>query len=102
MKTGLAALCILSVSTMANAQGYAWYPSYYGGGYYRAPYYGGGLGPSCGYYGCYVQHRYAYQGYRQPVYHYRPPMQHYHYDWSWGGGNRAYLGGRGGGWGGEW
>ena len=24
------------------------------------------------------------------------------YDWSWGGGNRAYLGGRGGGWGGEW
>lgn len=24
------------------------------------------------------------------------------YDWSWGGGNRGYLGGRGGGWGGEW
>jgi hypothetical protein len=61
---------------------------YHGGGYGR------GLGPSCGYYGCYVQYRYAYQGYR--------PAPRYRYDWSWGGGNRGYLGGRGGGWGGEW
>ena len=70
--------------------GYAMYPRQYAPGYYRAPYYGGGLRPSCGYYGCYAQ-RGGYQ-----------PAPRYQYDWSWGGGNRGYLGGRGGGWGGEW
>lgn len=38
---------------------------------------------------------YDYRGYRS----YAPPGG---YDWSWGGGNRAYLGGPAGGWGREW
>ncbi len=85
---------VAGFSHEGNAQryvrnGYATYPNYYGG-YYRAPYYGGGMRQSCGYYGCYAQHQYS------------PPVRRYQYDWSWGGGNRGYLGGRGGGWGGEW
>lgn len=105
----ITALCIL-LPAQASAQYWAWYPNYYGYGYYRAPYYGGGLGPSCGYYGCYVTHRYQYQPhlwYREPVPIRRYQPRHvaapirplYHYDWSWGGGARAYLGDQ---WGGEW
>jgi hypothetical protein len=83
----VAAITLLCASTATQSQEYARY-SYYGGGYGR------GLGPSCGHYGCYVQNRYAYQGYRPA-----PPIRRY--TW-YGGPPRAYLGGRGGGWGGEW
>lgn len=87
------ALLVLS-TVAANAQyynryGYA-YPGrgyYAGGGHYSEHYYhqrSGGYAPR--YYGPSVS-RYAPRG---------------GYDFSWGGGNRAYLGGRGGGWGGEW
>jgi hypothetical protein len=79
-------IALVCASDWAQAQ------AYYRGGYGR------GLGPSCGYYGCYVQHRYAYQAYR-PASRYYAPMRRY--EW-YGGNSRAYLGGRGGGWGGEW
>ena len=87
MKTLLTAVILITSAAAANAQGYARYPSQYGNGYYRAPYYGGGL-PYRGYNGYHMADR--------PVYH--PPVR---YNW-YGGNSRAYLGGRGGGWGGEW
>lgn len=83
-------LFMLLVSTAANAQYYSRYAySYPGRGYY----YSGG----------YREH-YAYN---RPYYAPRPAYRPSYaprggYDFSWGGGNRAYLGGRGGGWGGEW
>lgn len=46
----------------------------------------------------YQPYRYAPRIVAPNPYRYNPPR----YDWSWGGGNRGYLGGRGGGWGGEW
>src|SRR5882672_4282631 len=58
MRILLALLALLCLTQTSAAQHYAWYPSYYGGGYYRAPFYGGGLGPSCGYYGCNAHHSY--------------------------------------------
>jgi hypothetical protein len=79
---------MLCCGSQAQAQRDAYYPSYYGGGYYRGGYYGGGL-PYHGYNG-YRMHD------RAPAY--RPPVR---YNW-YGGNSRAYLGGRGGGWGGEW
>ena len=90
MKTLLTSVILIASTIAANAQGYARYPSQYGppGHTYRAPYYGGGLRQTCGYYGCYAQRQQAY----------RPPTS---YQW-YGGNSRAYLGGRGGGWGGEW
>ena len=96
MKTLLTFVILATSTVVANAQMYARYPSQYGHGYYRAPYYGGGLRQQCAYIGCYAQNRYAQQAYRPA------PRPSYNYDWSWGGGNRGYLGGRGGGWGGEW
>jgi len=90
MKTLLTTVILVTSTIAADAQGYARYPSYYGppGHTYHAPYYGGGIRQTCSYYGCYAQ--------RQQVY--RPPTS---YQWH-GGNSRAYLGGRGGGWGGEW
>lgn len=61
MRTFIAVVCLLALTQVASAQfypdryGYAWYPRQYAEGYYRAPYYGGGLGPSCGYFGCYAR-----------------------------------------------
>ncbi len=93
MKTLLTTVILVTTTVTANAQYYARYPREYGNGYYHAPYYGGGIRQNCAYYGCYAQPRPAY----------RPaPRPFYNYNWSWGGGNRGYLGGRGGGWGGEW
>jgi hypothetical protein len=86
----LAMIALLCVAESAQAQRYAWYPSYYGGGYYRGGYYGGGL-PYRGYNG-YRMHD------RAPAYRAAPVQR---YQW-YGGPPRAYLGGRGGGWGGEW
>jgi hypothetical protein len=88
----LALLIGLVTIQAASAQVWPNYPGrgeFYGGRYtehYRpSPY------APHGYYG-------SYRGYGgSPYYH--PPVR---YDWSWGGGNRGYLGGRGGGWGGEW
>ena len=88
MKTLLTTVILITSTVATSAQGYARYPSQYGHGYYRAPYYGGGIRQNCAYYGCYAQPRPAY----------RPPTS---YQW-YGGNSRAYLGGRGGGWGGEW
>jgi hypothetical protein len=88
----ISAIALLVVGAMvsaAQAQPYAYYRSYYGGGYYRAPYYGAGL-PYRGYNGYHMADR--------PAPAYRPPVR---YRW-YGGPPRAYLGGRGGGWGGEW
>lgn len=92
MRIILSMLALLILLVPASAQRYAWYPSYYGGGYYRAPFYGGGL-PYRGYNGYHMADR---SMYRAPAY--RPPVR---YQW-YGGNSRAYLGGRGGGWGGEW
>jgi hypothetical protein len=64
----LIAFALMAGTMPAVAQGYAWYPSYYGGGYYRAPFYGGGL-PYRGYNGYHMADR--------PMH--RPPV--YHYDW---------------------
>jgi|SRR5882672_3601657 len=94
-----AIFALLCLTQSAGAQyyqryGYAWYPSYYGGGYYRGGYYGGGL-PYRGWNGYHMHDRYFYQSPRPA---YRPPVR---YNW-YGGPPRAYLGGRGGGWGGEW
>jgi hypothetical protein len=89
MRIILAALLLIILPTTASAQRYAWYPSYYGGGYYRGGYYGGGL-PYRGWNGYHMHDR-------MPAY--RPPVQRYRW---YGGPPRAYLGGRGGGWGGEW
>jgi hypothetical protein len=83
MKALTAVFFLLCLTQAASAQ----YWHGYGG--YSRPW------PSCGYYGCYAQRRYAWQAPR-PVY--RPPVR---YQW-YGGPPRAYLGGRGGGWGGEW
>jgi len=90
MKTLLTTVLIITSTIAANAQGYARYPSQYGppGHSYHAPYYGGGL-PYRGYNGYHMADR-------PPAY--RPPVR---YQW-YGGNSRAYLGGRGGGWGGEW
>jgi hypothetical protein len=86
MKIILACICIACSCSVASAQYWQGY-----GGYYRPP-------PSCGYYACYVHQRPVYQpryGYAPP----RPPVRRYQW---YGGPPRAYLGGRGGGWGGEW
>ena len=89
------AIFMLLVSTVAaNAQyyrgGYA-YPGrgYYAGGGHYSEHYGRPYG---GCYGCYAPRP-------APRPSYAPRGG---YDFSWGGGNRGYLGGRGGGWGGEW
>jgi len=79
----LVALAMLCLGGKAQAQywyprhGYAWYPSYYGGGYYRAPFYGGGIPQTCGYYGCYARPaiRSGFGDYRQ--YHYIAPHHYY-------------------------
>ena len=89
----LAALAIVLASTaVAGAQYYA-RPAY---AYPGRGYYAGG--------GHYAE-RYA-QHYAPPARYTRPPAPHYAppggYNWGWGGGDRAYTGGRGGGWGGEW
>lgn len=52
-----------------------------------------------GYYNPYRSYE-SYPRYTPRAHHSRPQLRNY--DWSWGGGNRGYLGGRGGGWGGEW
>jgi hypothetical protein len=57
---------MISAAQAQQYRGYAWYPSYYGSGYYRAPYYGGGL-PYRGYNGYHMADRPAY---RPPVYRY--------------------------------
>ncbi len=90
MKTFLTSVLLITSTVVADAQNYARYPSYYGrpGSYYRAPYYSGGL-PYRGYNGYHAH---------DPAPVYRPPTS---YQW-YGGNSRAYLGGRGGGWGGEW
>lgn len=93
-------LAVLLLSTVAaDAQYYQYYGRPYYGGYgdvyseYRRyrdyqPYYPTGRGWSNQY-----QNYYGRQTRSVP---------RYRYDWSWGGGDRGYLGGRGGGWGGEW
>jgi hypothetical protein len=63
--TVLAALALLCLGQAASAQYWAWYPSYYGGGYYRDFYYGGGL-PYRGV-----------GGYMRPSYAYHPQPWHY-------------------------
>lgn len=65
--------------------GYARYPSYYGNGYYRAPYFGGGMPyrPE-GYYHDRPSYRYAQPA---PAYRYAPRPS-YNYNW------RAFNGGR--------
>ncbi len=90
MKTLLTTVILITSTVAADAQNYARYPSQYGHGYYRAPYYGGGIRQNCAYYGCYAQPRQAY----------RPPTS---YQW-YGGNSRAYLGGQNcaGCWGREW
>jgi len=99
MRIILSMLALVMLVAPASAQywypshGYAWYPSYYGGGYYRGGYYGGGL-PYRGYNGYHMAER---SMDRAPAY--RPPLVRYNW---YGGNSRAYLGGRGGGWGGEW
>lgn len=71
---------------------------YYGSRNYAYPgrgYYAGG-----GHYGERYGQSYAPRYYTpRPAPNYAPRGG---YDWSWGGGPRAYTGGRGGGWGGEW
>ena len=91
MKKVIVAVTLLFSAISANAQSYGSRSySYPGRGYYA----GGG------HYG----ERYG-QHYAPRYYAPRPPPSYAPrggYDWSWGGGNRAYTGGRGGGWGGEW
>jgi hypothetical protein len=98
MRTILLAGLLLFVATEASAQYFVYQRqarSAYYGNYYNnhGVYYGGPASRSpCGYYGC---SGYLPRGERRiPTYR--------HYDFSWGGGDRGYLGGRGGGWGGEW
>jgi hypothetical protein len=78
----ISAIALLLVGAMISAaqaqqyRGYAWYPSYYGGGYYRAPYYSGGL-PYRGYNGYHMHDRPVYGGQV-----YGPPGRpSYRYDW---------------------
>jgi len=77
MRIILSMLALLILSVPASAQRYAWYPSYYGGGYYRAPFYGGGIPQTCGYYGCYARPavRSGFGDYRQ--YRYIAPHHYY-------------------------
>lgn len=77
-----AIFALLCLTQSAGAQyypyrGYAWYPSYYGGGYYRGGYYGGGIPQTCAYYGCYARPaiRSGFGDYRQ----YRYVAPHYYY-----------------------
>lgn len=83
----LVALVALITPSPASAQNY--YRGYGGRTYYQ-PFWNQYMGRYSGYYA----RNYVYQ---RPSYAPRGG-----YDWSWGGGNRGYLGGRGGGWGGEW
>ena len=86
-------LMLLVSTAAANAQYYRGGYVYPGRGYYSdgrySEHYGRQYG---GCYGCYAPRP-------APRPSYAPRGG---YDFSWGGGNRGYLGGRGGGWGGEW
>ena len=86
---GVAAV-LLAGTVSADAQYYRQAYSYPGRGYYSG--------------GSHYSERYG--QYYAPRYYAPRPAPSYAprggYDWSWGGGNRAYTGGRGGGWGGEW
>jgi hypothetical protein len=92
--------------TVANAQlypdryGYAWYPRQYAPGYYRAPYYGGGL-PYRGYNGYHMHDPAPGYGYRAPMHYAAPPRYDYRGYRSggfvWGAYPRRYQY-RGGGW----
>ena len=88
----LLALVLSALAASADWYGYRSYPSYYGpaGHTYRGIDYGRGLPYRGGRYGG------NYGGYAAPRY---VAPRSYHW---YGGPPNAYLGGRGGGWGGEW
>lgn len=108
MRAMAAILTLLATTASASAQ--------YWNGYGYGNYYGGNSGYRGGYGDIYSEYRRyrdyrssypsggrgwsnVYQNYYGPA---RPRVPRYRYDFSWGGGDRGYLGGRGGGWGGEW
>lgn len=91
MRTLTALMIILTSTAAAGAQYYSRQSyAYPGRGYYA----GGNR------YGERYGQRYAPRYYApRPTPSYAPRGG---YDWSWGGGDRGYLGGQGGGWGREW